>query len=174
MEQKEKGDCKIEAKSKNSAKTFIKDLLSTLRVEVEREDVKILSSKHRNPTQASEKVSNPKFSDELRYLNNHWGNWHEETLFTSHRFLFGSMIAKFKRRLQSYLFSVIFRDYIEKQKSFNMNLVKFCNQVTRYVDERDKQIFWETVNKLDSEVALIEERYDTLFAEIIDRVNAKL
>lgn len=173
MEHREETESKMDVKSGNSAKMFIKDLLTTLKMEVEREDVKVLAGKYRTPTQTSEKVSNPQFSDELRYLNNHWGDWNQESSFTSHRFFIGPIIAKFKRKLQAYLFSVIFGDYIERQKSFNMNLVKFCNQFSRYVDERDKQIFWETVHKLDSEVALVEERYDTLFAEVIDRVNSK-
>ncbi len=172
MAQKLEGDFQVES-NKQSIQTHIQELLTALRSEVEQEDVKILAGKFRPPTQVSEKISNPQFSDELRYLNNHWGDWNQNAPFTSHRFLVGALIARIKNKIQGYFFTVIFGDYIEQQKSFNMNLVKFCNQLSRYVDERDKQIFWETVKKLDSEVALVEERYDTLFVEVIDRVNSR-
>ncbi len=62
MEHREETDSKIELDGGHSAKAFIKDLLTTLKVEVEREDVKILAGKYRTPTHASENISNPKFS----------------------------------------------------------------------------------------------------------------
>lgn len=171
-DQKSLGDVVSEG-DKREAKNFISKLLIDLKKEVEIEDVKILSGKFKSPVQADSKLSSPQFGDDLRYLNLHWGDWNVASNFSSHRRISGFFFVRIKRKIQSYLFSVIFKDYIESQKSFNMNLVKFCNNLSRYTDERDKQIFWETIKKLDSEVSLIEERYDTLFAEVISLVNSK-
>lgn len=108
------------------------------------------------------------YSDELHYLNVHWGNWSQASNFTSHRPFTGTFIVRIKRKLQSFIFGSLLKDYIEQEKTFMSNLVRFSNATARYVDERDKNIFWDLIRKMDNEIQHTELRNDTLIVALKD------
>ncbi len=105
------------------------------------------------------------YSEELNYLNAHWNEWAEGDSFSSHRPLVGKLIVKCKRKLRSFLVETLFKDYFQREREFQMNLVRYLNATARYVDARDSEIFWQLVNKMDSDVTAMNDRADRLFQE---------
>lgn len=116
------------------------------------------------------------FSDELKYLNQHWNDWSVETNFSSHRSFFGKLIVLFKRKIQKYVFEVFFKEYFDRERVFSANLVRFLNLTAQYIDKRHEDAFYGLIKKVDTEVNLINSRNDEIFSVIlqkIDHPNAK-
>lgn len=147
---------------------LLEQRLSTLRSNLEQEidfDASFISP--RPPGPSPDPSSPVIFSDELLYLNQNWNNWSEASPFSSHRPFLGRIIGGLKRRVQRYLFNVLFKDYFDKEREFTMRLVQFCNITAKYIDQRHEQVFWQLVEKLDREINNVNLRNDALFAEII-------
>ena len=64
------------------------------------------------------------YSDELNYLNGSWNQWAREDEFTSHRKLLGPIIVRLKRKLRSFIFESILKGYFEREREFQMQLVR--------------------------------------------------
>lgn len=111
------------------------------------------------------------YSAELNYLNAHWNEWAEGDSFSSHRPFIGSLILKCKRKLRSFLVETLLKDYFQKEREFQMNLVRYLNATARYVDARDSEIFWQLVTKMDSDVSAMNDRADRLFQEAMLEKN---
>ncbi len=107
------------------------------------------------------------FSEELKYLNSSWSNWSNQSDFSSHRPIVGKFISFFKRKIQAYLFNVIFKDYIEREREFVMKLVQYSNLTANYIDHRNEKIFWELNQKLDREIEMVSQRNDILISELL-------
>lgn len=152
-------------------KSRLISIKKTLRDELSSEDVPKITPRPLGPIQTGAEASPVIYSDELNYLNAHWGNWADPSHFSSHRPILGAFLIRLKRKLQSFLFGSLFKDYLEKEKCFSMNLVRFCNKTARYIDSRDKQIFWQLVTKLDTEVKNLELRGDSLVMALVDEVR---
>lgn len=105
------------------------------------------------------------YAPELNYLNTHWNDWSLPQEIVSHRKLVGRAIVWMKRRLQSFLWNSLFKDYFEREREYQMNLVRYLNAVARYIDERDAELFWQLNTKLDNDIAALCERGDRLFHE---------
>jgi hypothetical protein len=56
------------------------------------------------------------YSDELRYLNHHWGNWSSLSDFNSHRPLLGRLIIPIKKKLQRFIFETCARSTMKKKE----------------------------------------------------------
>jgi hypothetical protein len=54
------------------------------------------------------------------------------------------------------------------------NLVRFANATARYIDERDKNIFWDLIRKLDNEIQHSELRNDTMLVSMLDECRASI
>ncbi|MCB0322933.1 MAG: hypothetical protein KDD69_05145, partial [Bdellovibrionales bacterium] len=113
------------------------------------------------------------YSDELNYLNANWSNWLEGAEFTSHRPVIGAIILKCKRALRRLLVDSLFREYFERERRFHMELVKQLNATARYVDSRDAELFWQLVQKVDNDIAGINERTDRLFDDAVAEAAAR-
>lgn len=115
------------------------------------------------PVKASiDPQESPQYSAYLSYLNHHWNDWFHLVGFQSHRKFIGPIILKAKNFIQGVV-NVIFHDYLQKEISYQENLVRYLNQSSKYVDERDAQIFWSLNEKVDSEVKAVNTRTDELF-----------
>ena len=122
------------------------------------------------PRAASEhggKHSPVQYSEELNYLNAHWSDWAEATQITSHRKIVGPIIVRIKRFFVDLVWNYLLKGYFERERQFQMHLVRFLNQTAKYVDDRDAEIFWELVNKIDSDISGLNERVDRIYDEII-------
>lgn len=102
------------------------------------------------------------YSEELNYLNARWNSWSERENYSSHRRLLGPLVVRLKRRIRDFLWESIFSSYFEREREFQMQLVKFLNSTARYVDARDADLFWQLVKKIDNDVAAVNERMDVL------------
>jgi predicted ribosome quality control (RQC) complex YloA/Tae2 family protein len=152
----------------NSLENRLESIKNSIRSSLKEEDsIKIASFTPLN--KHSDRPTSPIiYSDELNYLNSNWGNWSEPSHFCSHRKILGRIIPFFKRKVQSFLFGSIFKDYLENEKVFMSNVVRFCNLSSRYIDERDKSIFWDLIKKLDNEIQHSELRDDAIMLRMFD------
>lgn len=101
-------------------------------------------------------------SAELNYLNAQWNLlFPSEITITGNQSL--SLLAKIKFHLRRRLRNFILGEYLSKELDYRSNLVRFLNLLTRYVDERDKQIFWQLIEKLDNDCEGMNIRSDQVF-----------
>ncbi|MDZ4785912.1 MAG: methyltransferase domain-containing protein [bacterium] len=112
-------------------------------------------------------------SEELRYINQN----HAYALsalrpdsIKSHRPIIGKIIVKIKRKILSFFWEGLFKGYFQAEKEFQSNLVRYLNDVAKYVDDRDAFIFWELIRKIDYDVNKAIERIE----RINDEQNASI
>ncbi len=147
------------------AKGFTKDI-PTLMAEI-RERIKADVESHRdkrpNFSLSSLRVAKGKgrdgdlqHSEELRFLNQ---NYAFETKFspavipTHRRGLVGKLLPKFKRAVRGFFKKLVLNDYLAAQRQFNENLVRYLNDIGRYVDDRDVEV----IRKIDHDVGRVTE-----------------
>ena len=107
-------------------------------------------------------------SEELRYLNvNHsFPLQINHGSVTTHRGgAVGRAIVAFKRKLRAFLLNRLFADYLHAQRDYNASLVRFLNDVSKYVDARDASNFWELIRKIDVDTGKAMERVERLADE---------
>lgn len=109
-------------------------------------------------------VSPVLYSAELNYLNANWHNWNSSEDISSHRPVIGWFIVKSKK-LVSRLAQFFFKTYFEREREFQTHLVRFLNALVRYTDDKDSEIFWRIINKVDSDVLGVNERIDRIYDE---------
>lgn len=126
-------------------------------------------------------VSPVLYSEELNFLNAHWNDWTVSEDITSHRAFIGPVIVRVKRALRNFLLNSLLKGYFERERQFQMQLVRHLNASARYIDARDAELFWQIVKKVDNDIAAINERADLLFdeagaalAQAHDRNSARL
>lgn len=107
------------------------------------------------------------YSEELNFLNANWANFNPVMTLSSHRSLVGPWIVRIKRWIINFFWNNLYRSYFEHEREFNMHLVRHLNDSARYIDARDKEIFWQIIQKLDSEVKTLTERIDYLFTSAL-------
>jgi hypothetical protein len=103
--------------------------------------------------------------EELSYLNAHWNDWSNSEELRSHRRLIGPLIVKAKQFILNVVWEHILKGYLDREKQFQMHLVRYLNESARYIDRRDSEIFWQVVQKADNDVSGLNERMDRLFDE---------
>jgi 2-polyprenyl-3-methyl-5-hydroxy-6-metoxy-1,4-benzoquinol methylase len=107
------------------------------------------------------KAGSLQHSENLRFLNL---NYAFETklspdLIVTHRGgILGKIIVKLKRKFLSFLRSAFFNEYLQGERQFQENLVRYLNEVGRYIDARDGQLFGELVRKVDVDVSRVAEK----------------
>lgn len=95
-------------------------------------------------------------SESLRYLNTHLENGMRLDLsaITSHRpGLVGRVIVGVKRKALSLLWNHLIKYYVQSEKEYQSHLIKYLNEVSKYIDGRDASNFWELIRKIDVDVA---------------------
>jgi O-antigen chain-terminating methyltransferase len=103
------------------------------------------------------------YSEELNYLNANWHNWNPATEITSHRPIVGKLIVKLKRFFVDLVWNYLLKGYFERERNFQMHLVKYLNANARYIDSRNADLFWQLIDKVDNDIASANERIDQLF-----------
>lgn len=102
-------------------------------------------------------------SKELRYLNESYGyaaHARPETIQSHRGGFIGRFIVAAKRRCMSFLWNSILRDYFERERDFQAHLVRFLNETTKHIAERDASIFWELIRKIDVDITRVIERVE--------------
>lgn len=111
-------------------------------------------------------------SEERRYLNLNFNygcniNWDS---ISSHRAgILGKVIVKVKRKILSIVWEC-FKDYFQREREYNSNLVRFINDLAHYVDARDSSGFWELIKKIDNDVNKVVEKVDRSYDEVMGTV----
>jgi SAM-dependent methyltransferase len=120
-------------------------------------------------------------SEELSFLNRHYA--YELKLspdaITTHRAgLIGKLIVKGKRRLVAFLREAILRDYLASERTFQENLVRFLNEVGRYIDARDDAVTKGIGRQIErisddttSAVTALNHRTGVSFSDLIGRLD---
>ena len=104
-------------------------------------------------------------SEELRYLNAHHAYPQQLNLdgIVSHRpGPIGRLVVAFKRKAVSIVWHSLLKDYFSAEKDFQSNLVRYLNDVSKYVDARDAANFLDLVAKIDTDNKRVLDRVDRL------------
>lgn len=112
--------------------------------------------------------------DELKYLNSHWHDWCVTEEITSHRRFFGPLIVRFKRFVLDIVRNNLLRGYFERERQFQMQLVRQLNTMAKHVDARDYEIFWGLTKKVDADVEAMNIRADQLFDGVLSELRGQV
>ncbi len=110
--------------------------------------------------------------EELNYLNAHWNDWLLPWEVSSHRPILGPLVVKAKTALREYILNVLLPDYFRSEKDFQLQVVRYLNANAYHVDQRDGDIFWQLVRKLDTDIQMVNERMDLLHQEGASALDA--
>ena len=147
-------------------KPDIEKLMRELRDEVKRsaEARRIERSSKVNFTPAGGEGTGPLIERaELAYLNSHWGDWAVSEEISSHRKILGPIIVGFKRFLVKTLWQSLLKGYLERQRQFNMHLIRYLNDSAKHTDKQDYDNFWQLNEKVDADIKTLNEKVDALF-----------
>jgi hypothetical protein len=114
---------------------------------------------------ASRKAGELLYSEELRYLNSNYAYGMRLNLDSvkSHRpGIIGKIIVKFKRKLLTIIWHNLLQDYFSSEKEYQASLVRYLNDVAKYVDARDASNFWELIRKIDYDVTKALDRIERI------------
>lgn len=117
---------------------------------------------------ATRKAGELVYSEELRYLNLNYGHSSFPTpdSITSHRSgIVGKVIVKVKRKLLSMVWRWL-SEHFAAEREYKAHLVRYLNDVAKYVDARDASNFWELIHKVDVDVANALERIERIRDDI--------
>ncbi|MBX7144090.1 MAG: class I SAM-dependent methyltransferase [Oligoflexia bacterium] len=104
-------------------------------------------------------------SEELRNLNRMYTYSSRLNLdaISSHRGgIIGRSIVAVKRKVMRVLWESLLKDYLASEREFNTNLVRFLNDVSKYIGARDSAVFWELIRKIDYDVGKALERIERI------------
>ena len=108
--------------------------------------------------------------EELNFLNAHWHDWTITEELSSHRKFIGPIVVRAKRFIINVIWQYLLKGYLEREKQFHMQLVRYLNANARYVDNRDYEIFWQLIKKMDNDVEAMNNRVDRL----VDALHGQL
>ncbi|RMG42355.1 MAG: methyltransferase domain-containing protein [Candidatus Dadabacteria bacterium] len=104
-------------------------------------------------------------SEELRYLNSNYiysPRLQLEAVTTHRRGPLAKLVVKFKRKVLAIVWDYLLKDYFEAEKNYQANLVRYLNDVSKYVDARDAANFWELIRKIDVDITRALERIERI------------
>ncbi len=156
------GETVAEAGESNTAHSDIPGLMAQIRERV-REEVAARGNEARPfksySAQFDKSAKRPagelRHSEDLYYLNTHWDYSAPPDFnrITSHRWgPVGKLIVKIKRRVVGTIWEVLLKHHVDAEREFATRLVRYLNDVSSYVDDRDASNFWELVRKIDYDV----------------------
>ena len=125
-------------------------------------------------------------SEELAFLNRHYAyelKFSPDSITTHRGGIIGKIIVAAKRRFLNFLRESLFRDYLAGERQFQENLVRYLNELGRYIDARDAHLATSLTENLGTRIARVaddahgafishEHRTAAGFTDIIGRVNS--
>ena len=120
-----------------------------------------------NPNSGNFKAGALLHSEELAFLNSNYAyGILDLNRIASHRpGVIGKVIVKLKRKILSWFWDSLLKDYFSKEREFQANVVRMMNNVSRYVDERDASNFWELIRKIDVDLTKALDRIERIADE---------
>ncbi len=104
------------------------------------------------------------YSEDLRSLNvlhAAAGTVRPDSVATHRKGIVGKIIVGVKRKIRAIVWDLL-KDYFVAEREFNGNVVRFLNDVSKYVDARDAANFWEIIRKIDIDTSRAMERIDRI------------
>lgn len=125
-------------------------------------------------------------SEELAFLNRHYAyelKFSPDSITTHRGGIIGKMIVAAKRKFLNFLRESLFRDYLAGERQFQENLVRYLNELGRYIDARDAHLATSLTENLGTRIARVaddahgafvahEHQTAAGFTDIIGRVNS--
>lgn len=155
----------------NDGKLDVKELLAEIRERVHRDidgsqdrlrPMRAFDADANN--QASRRAGELIHSKDLLFLNRNYQFSYrsgEVPLTSKLPGIFGKLIIKLKNKVIR-LREFFLRDYLAAEREFHANLVRFLNDVSKYVDARDASCFWELIRKIDYDVTKALDRIERI------------
>jgi len=116
------------------------------------------------------KLMQIKSCESLKYLNHNWNDWSITPKFSSHRKVIGPVVSTLKKLINK-VFKNNLNGYFKKELAFQENLVRHLNNSSKYVDDSQSKIFWSLIDKVDTDIKMVNQRNDELFSNLIDEMD---
>lgn len=161
----------------NDGKVDIPALLRNIREEVEQENsgFDLPMAQYVPPKErlvVTDGIS-PLLSDELQYLNEHWNDWCAPIEpFVSHRPIIGKYIVRAKEFVRELVLDKMFKEYFHRERVYTHNIVRLFNRIAHHFDARENNLFWQVINKVDSDVAAVNRRTDQLVELLASEIRS--
>jgi hypothetical protein len=113
------------------------------------------------------------YSEDLRFLNAHHAagiSLNPNSVASHRKGLVGRLVVKAKQKVRSIVWDLL-KDYIAGERHFQGHLIRYLNDVSKYVDARDAANFWELIRKIDVDVAKCLERVERIQDDMRAEVN---
>ncbi len=104
-------------------------------------------------------------SEELRFLNaqHSFALQSNPAALASHRpGIVGKLLSTVKRKLAGLIRNHLLRDYFAQEHEFHACLVRYLNDLSKYIDARDASNFWELIRKIDVDITRALERIERI------------
>lgn len=140
------------------------DLVAQQEAQAKYESLQVLSD-----PQVKKQSRDLLYSKELKYLNvNHT---FPLTVFnpakiTSHRGKIGKWIVKFKRIFVKIIWSGVLAEFLNAQKDYNAHLVRFLNDVSKFVNWRNTTNFNQLAHKIDHDLNSVYEKVENKISNL--------
>ena len=154
----------------------IRELMSTIRskikiaaLESKEEKKEFVHHKVDFENNGHRKAGELVFSEDLRFINQNfdYSKTISDEFIVSHRKSFiGKIIIKFKKWIFDFVFK-IFKDYLKSEKDCNSHVVRFLNDLSTYIDDRDASNFWELSRKVEAESRAVIARFEQIHEEYV-------
>lgn len=165
----------------NAQKLNIDELMARIKQEVRAE---LGDAQQRFPRSASKlnqfekgELSPVLYAEELNYLNANWRPWAVRPELSTHRGFIGRQALKAKEYVLHLVWDIFFAEYFRREEEYQRQLVQYLNKVARYIDARDAELFWQLVEKADSDIELVNDKGDRLYDELavtMQRLESRL
>ena len=106
-------------------------------------------------------------SEELRYLNQNYATVFGprpglDQISTHRSGIIGRAIVAVKRKLLAVVWDHLLKEWMHQQREYQVNLLRFLNDTSKYVDARDAGNFWELIKKIDYDITGALERIERI------------
>ena len=106
-------------------------------------------------------------SEELRYLNQNYASVFGlrpglDQIKTHRSGILGRAIVSVKRKLLAVVWDSLLKQWMQQQREYQVNLLRFLNDTSKYIDARDAGNFWELIKKIDYDITGALERIERI------------
>jgi hypothetical protein len=110
-------------------------------------------------------------AEELAKINQLYQQLYLTPKFESHRPVFGKVISKLKSKVFNFLWTGLLGDYLQVERSFNEQLVRYLNLSSQTTDFKFASLFAELIRKIDIDMQGTNDRTDRLMSSLDSTVR---
>jgi 2-polyprenyl-3-methyl-5-hydroxy-6-metoxy-1,4-benzoquinol methylase len=166
----ESGNTAKKSASKGIQKPDVQKLMQEIRAKVkaavlagaDQPKSRRIFSASENGQNATAKAGELRYSENLRFLNQNYGysaRIDPAIIVTHRKGIIGKVIVAAKRKALRFIEDLL-KGYLSEEREYQANLVRYLNDVSKYVDARDASNFWELIRKIDYDVTKAVEHFE--------------